>query len=500
MLKVRTTKTASGKTAVQVVFRQNHQTVIEKHIGTADNDNDLKNLIKLADQFIFEKNQITPLFPELWHKNTSGQGLVSIENIEVTSVSHLFAYELFSKIYELNGFNSLDSRLLKDLAIIRTIEPASKLRSLALLNKYFGFKYTPNIVYKNLKIIGKLKPEAERLAVEYARKYLGFDFSLVFYDVTTLYFEAFRDDELRRCGFSKDSKSNQPQILIALVVNEDGYPIACQMFEGNKFEGHTFIPTILKLKRTYNISNLTIVADAAMLSFDNIKELKSYGLSYIVGARIANLSSKLIKEISFTIDHRENIYFKTITNHGLLICDWSKKRAAKDKSDRTKQLKRAYKQIQEPSSFKKLKFIKEETKSKFILNQELIDKNEILEGIKGYYTNLQPDEVDEKLIIARYKELWQIEKSFRIAKSDLLARPIFHRKKENIEAHILIVFISLCLAKSIELKTNLSLKKIRETIWEIVDVEFHDKLTGKKFIKRTDIPSNEAQELLNQLN
>lgn len=500
MLKVRTTKTASGKTAVQVVFRQNHQTIIEKHIGTADNDDNLKNLIKLADQFIFEKNQITPLFPELWKESTRGQGLVSIENLKVTRVSHLFAYEFFSKIYELNGFNSLDSRLLKDLVIIRTIEPASKLKSLNLLNKYFGFKYTPNIVYKNLKIIRKLKPEAEAQAVEYAKKHLGFDFSLVFYDVTTLYFEAFHDDELRKCGFSKDSKSNQPQILIALVVNEDGYPIACQMFEGNKFEGHTFIPTVLKLKRTYNISNLTIVADAAMLSFDNIKELKSCGLSYIVGARIANLSSKLIKEISSTINHQEGVYFKTITDHGLLICDWSKKRAAKDKGDRTKQLKKAHRQIQEPSSFKKLKFIKEETKSKFILNQELIDQNEILEGIKGYYTNLQPGQVNEKLIIARYKELWQIEKSFRIAKSDLLARPIFHRKKENIEAHILIVFISLCLAKSVELKTNLSLKKIREVVWEIVDVELQDGLTGKKFVKRTDIDSSEVLKLLNQIN
>ena len=446
------------------------------------------------------KLQITPLFPELWNGSTLDQGLVSIENIEVTGVSYLFAYEFFSKVYQLNGFDDLDNKLLKDLVIIRTIEPASKLRSLTLLNKYFGFRYTPNIVYKNLKFIGELKPEAEAQAVEYARKHLGFDFSLVFYDVTTLYFEAFHDDELRKCGFSKDSKSNQPQILIALVVNEDGYPIACQIFEGNKFEGHTFIPTILKLKKVYNISNLTIVADAAMLSFDNIKELKSCGLSYIVGARIANLSSKLIKEVSSTINHRENVYFKTQTNHGLLICDWSKKRATKDKSDRTKQLKRAYQQIQESSSFKKLKFIKEETKSKFILNQELIDKNEILEGIKGYYTNLQVDGVDEKLVIARYKELWQIEKSFRIAKSDLLARPIFHRKKENIEAHILIVFISLCLAKSIELKTNLSLKKIKEAVWEIVDVEFQDKLTGKKFIKRTDINSNEVLKLLDQIN
>ena len=250
MLKVRTTKTASGKTAVQVVFRQNHQTIIAKHIGTADNNNDLKNLIKLADQFIFEKNQITPLFPELWNGSTLDQGLVSIENIEVTGVSHLFAYEFFSKVYQLNGFDDLDNKLLKDLVIIRTIEPASKLKSLTLLNKYFGFRYTPNIVYKNLKFIGELKPEAERIAVEYARKHLGFDFSLVFYDVTTLYFEAFHDDGFRKCGFSKDSKSNQPQILIALVVNEDGYPVACQTFEGNKFEGHTFIPTILKLKKT----------------------------------------------------------------------------------------------------------------------------------------------------------------------------------------------------------------------------------------------------------
>ena len=270
------------------------------------------------------------------------------------------------------------------------------------------------------------------------------------------------------------------------------YPVAYQTFAGNKFEGHTFIPTILKLKEKYKIIHLTIVADAAMLSEANIQELVNHGLNYIVGARMSNLPLSWIKEIADHLNCQEDTYWQKSTKRGFLICAYSAKRAAKDKSDRTKQLQKAAGQIAQPSSAKKLKFIKEETKAKLTLNQELIDKAESLEGIKGYYTNLDPQKVTEKLIIARYQELWQIEKSFRMAKSDLSARPIFHRKKENIEAHLLIIFISLCLAKSIELKTNLSLKRVKEMFLEVVDVELKDRLTEDKFLKRTKI----SQELL----
>jgi hypothetical protein len=192
--KVRTTKTASGKTAVQVVSREKHQTKIIKHLGSADSKENLSQLLKLANQYIFEKDNNLPLLPEAFGIDNQNRHLVVAEDLHFTSFYHHFAYEFLTAFYERNGFNKLENKLLRDLAIIRIIDPVSKLRSVDLINKYFGFSYTKNIVYKGLENLEKLKPLAEKMAVNYAQKYLNFDFSIVFYDVTTLYFETFDSD------------------------------------------------------------------------------------------------------------------------------------------------------------------------------------------------------------------------------------------------------------------------------------------------------------------
>jgi len=485
---VRTTKTGSGKTAVQVVSRQYHLTKIIKHVGSGETPREIAQLKILALQFIQEKQGLVSLFKEISKENESD--LVSISNLEILNYRHRFAYDFLLKFYHLNGFDKIKCEILKDLVMIRIVEPTSKRQSLSLLNEYFGKVYSESTFYKNVGKLSKFKEDAEKLAVAYAQKYLDFDFSIVFYDVTTLYFETFVDDEFRKCGFSKDSKSNQPQILIALVVNSDGYPIASNIFEGNKFEGHTIIPVVLALKKRHNIGSLTIVADAAMLSRANMDELNKNNLNYIVGARLSNLSQKLLKEISNKVKDKPGVFFKTKTEDnglGYLICDFSPLRALKDRSNRKKQLLKAQNQINNPAKYlKRSRFVKETTKSVFKLNEELITKVELLDGVKGYYTNLE--NINSKLVIDRYHELWKIEKAFRIAKSDLLARPIFHRKKESIEAHILIVFLALCVAKSIELKTGVSIRKIKEEIWKVLDIEMKDKLTGKTFIKQTKTP------------
>lgn len=485
MLRIRTTKTASNNIAVQVVFRKNQKTKIVKHIGSAKNKEELKTLAELAEQYIATKSGAMRLFPK-----DENHHLITIENLKFTNYYHNLAYEFLSYFYELNGFNKLNNSLLKDLSIIRIIEPTSKIKSIELIKEYFGIKYAKNTTYRGLRKFNLIKADIEKTAIQYAKNNLNFNFTVVFYDITTLYFETFKDDEIRKCGFSKDNKSNQPQILIALVVNNDGYPLAVDIFEGNKFEGHTIIPVMLKLKQKYNINHFTVVADAAMLSFNNIKELENNGLNYIVGARLSNLSLTLLKKISLSINKQEKVYFKTQTPHGILISDYSIKRASKDKSDRTKQIRKAEFQINNQTVTKRSRFIQETTKSIYELNKELIKKDELLDGLKGYYTNLKNTKTD--LIISRYKDLWHVEKAFRIAKSDLRARPIFHHKKEKIEAHILIVFVSLCLSKSIELLTGFSIKKVKNEVWKILDGEFKDTLTDKKFIKRVDFSQNET--------
>lgn len=511
MFRVRTTKTASGKTAVQVVTRHNQQTKVLKHIGTANNEKGLESLFKLADNYILTNNIMRPLLPEAFESNTSGSHLLSVDNLSFTQTYHTFTHEFLSSFYELNGFTDLSNNLLRDLSFMRIIEPTSKIRSADLFNKYFGQTYTENTLYKGLSQIRLLKEAAEKAAVSYAKAHLSFNFSLVFYDVTTLYFETFKEDGditneqgekiagLRKVGFGKERKPGQPLIVIGLVVNNDGYPIGVEMFSGKTFEGHTMLPVIKKLKERYNIKTLTIVADAAMLSIDNIKAIKDEHLSYIVGARTGSIPVKLLKAISGKLGKTVGKYISVQTNWGRLICDYSDKRAAKDRSDRKKQLAKAQYQLDYPDKVKRrTRFVTEETKATLKLNQELIDQDELREGIKGYYTNLKT--VSPKLIIQRYHDLWHVEKAFRITKSDLEARPIFHHKRESIEAHIVIVFVSLCLAKSIELKTGYSIRKVTDMIWDILDIEFVDTLTGKQFSKRMDTEGNPMVELLKKMN
>jgi len=507
----RTTKTGAKNTAVQVVRREHQQTIIVKHIGTAHNSNELQILQKRAETFILENSGINPLFPELFGKEKQ-QTIIEVEQIisrlEVVKTNHTFTHTFLSFFYDYLGFASFKSNLLRDLVIMRIVEPCSKLRSLELLKEYFSINYGRTNMHKKLSEMVKQKETLEKIAVLYAKNHLDFDFSIVFYDVTTLYFESFRQDrdEFRKPGFSKDNKANQPQIVIGLIVTKEGFPVSYDVFAGNTFEGKTFIPTITKFKNTYEIKNLTVVADAAMISYPNVQSLIANGLSYIVGGRMASLKKTEIEEVNQKLIGKEEslkklkkkdgLSTRIETDRGTLICDFSFKRYQKDKREMDKQIVKAKKLLEENEGTKRVKFIKnkDDEKTEQVLNTNLIEKTKQLLGIKGYYTNLT-DETD-KTIIDHYHSLWRVEKAFRIAKSDLEARPVFHHKKENVEAHILIVFLSLCISKVIELLTKYSIKKVRHMIWSVLDVELIYASTGKTFIKRTNITENPMVKFL----
>ena len=489
MLKVRTTKTNSGSTAVQVVSNTTNKVNVVKHIGSGRTVQEIDDLKKLGYQYInnliIQSGQISLLKEE--NPLMFLEELIS--NISIKDSFHTFAHEYLSCIYDINGFNSLGDNILKDLAIMRIIEPVSKEESIDLMREYFNIKYAYATLHRELQKIVDSKSDIESVAVEYARKNLNFDFSLVFYDVTNLYFESFKSDEFRKPGYNKDGKSQQPQVAIGLVVNKDGYPISIEIFEGNKFEGHTFIPVILNLKKKYNIKTLTVVADAAMLSFSNMQDLEDNGLSFIVGARLSKVDKELLQSITDKLNKKESKYIKTDTKYGTLICDYSIKRAQKDKSDRLKQIRKAEYHIQYPSKHRRPRFVKKMDKERFEINKELIEYDELKEGIKGYYTNL--DDISPQLIVSRYHDLWHVEKSFRIAKSDLKARPIYHRKQDMILSHILIVFVSLCMSKSLELQTGYSIKVIKKNIFRIMDIVLIDKPTNREFTKRQEFPDSE---------
>lgn len=493
MFSIRSVKTSSGAIAIQVIRYQYRKTIVLAHIGSAHSQKEIKLLKQAALDWIRQKTRQIDLFSK---KKPSVNKILLVDKAQYLGERYTFFSEIIFQLFNLFGFTQTEDVMLLHMVLIRILEPASKLRSIELLKEYFGISYSRSNLYRQMPQWTCLKDGIESKVVLVAKKHFGFNFKLVFYDVTTLYFESFTSDDLRKLGFSKDYKFNQPQILIGLLVTKDGFPVAYEVFEGNTFEGHTLLPAILRLKQKYEIDKLTIVADAAMLSLDNIQKLLDQKLYYIVGARLGNMNIGRIRKLSNKVNGKDGSTVRIKTDYGFLICDFSRKRYNKDKHDMDKQIKKAKAIIAQPSkSTKRYKFVKQ-SKNKLELNQSLIDKTNLLLGIKGYYTNLQ--DKDENIIKA-YRGLWQIEKSFRIAKSDLEIRPIYHWKQKAIKAHILLCFMALSIIKYMEIKTDVSSQKIIRLLKSVTDARILNKLTGEEVVMRSEI-SDEVKRIVKLMN
>ena len=289
MFSIRKVKTKSGAIAIQVVQYIGHSSKIAKHIGSGNDDVEVSILRQKAKEWIEKHTSQTSLFPE------QKQRILIVERGECIGVTHHFALQFFLCCINECRLSHLP-RLLLDLTIMRLIEPASKLRSIALLSHYFGIKYSQRI-YRNLPKLIEYKSEIEQCAYNIALEKFKEPFYFVLYDVTTLYFESFKSDELKIPGFSKDNKSQQPQIVIGLLVTQSGFPLSYQVFAGNTFEGKTMLPIVESFISSHKDAKPIIVADAAMLDEERLIELQQKKISYIVGARLANANLTLIKQI-----------------------------------------------------------------------------------------------------------------------------------------------------------------------------------------------------------
>jgi len=387
--------------------------------------------------------------------------------------------------------------LLNDLVIMRIFEPTSKLRSIELMETYFGIKHRRQRFYESASKWLVLKEKIEKKTIDFAKKQHGFDFSLLFYDVTTLYFETFTEDELRKNGFSKDNKSQQPQIVVALMVTPEGFPVSYKVFTGNTFEGHTLIPFIKSFIKKYEVEKFTVVADAAMISTDNVEALQSEKISYIVGARLGNIPSSLLTTIDTNLARIDGNILRLKTDNGYLICSFSKKHYNKDRYEMNKQIDRAKSMLSQPSKVKRIKYLKSGN-NKMLLNEKLIEKTTKLLGIKGYLTDIEEAVVDNATIISRYHDLYKVEQAFRISKNDLQTRPIFHFKKEPIQLHMLICFMALAVSKHIEITTTLSIRAFLTHCRKITDARLLNKITHKEIKMRTPV-SNHLQEIISKI-
>jgi hypothetical protein len=251
MFHIRTTRTGSGATAVQIVSYKSRKVVVAKHIGSTHKKEDICSLKETAKLWIEKETKQQTLF-----SNTSSNILFQQNQLEYHGFRYSLTYESLYKLCKRFRFHLSLNKLLIDLVIARIVEPQSKVQSLEFLKEFIGIEHKRRDLYRQLPKFLLAKNKIESNVITIAKKELSFDFSLLFYDVTTLYFESNESDELRRCGFSKDNKFNQPQIVLGLLVNTDGFPVGYQIFEGNKFvrmtpshevmplagEGHTLIP------------------------------------------------------------------------------------------------------------------------------------------------------------------------------------------------------------------------------------------------------------------
>ena len=494
---VRKLKHSNGKVYIQVVDKTSGRYKVLKSFGSAAEGSSLDALERKA---------------ELWIKSQTGlvefdfQDEVSLFTKVLSNItSHkLIGIELvLGKIFDETGFNQIEDELFRDLVLYRLVYPKSKLKTTEYLYRYSQKEYSEDEIYRYLdKLYDSQKETVQQISFEHTKSLFKGEINVVFYDVTTVYFEIDNEDELRKTGFSKEGKHQNPQIVLGLLVSKNGYPLAYDIFEGNKFEGHTMLPVIDSFKAKYNLKQPIIVADSGLLSHQNINELKEKKYEFILGARIKS-ETQAIKEkiLSLKLKDEESGIIKK--GDLKLIITYSDSRAKKDRYNRGKGLRNLEKRIRTGKLTKSNinnrgynKYLKLEGEIKVVVDKEKFENDAKWDGLKGYLTNAK---LSKNEILENYYHLWQIEKAFRVAKTDLKIRPVFHRKQKRIEAHICLTFVAYKVYKELERqlkekKSNLSPEKVIEIVQSIYQIEILTPET-KQIIQKTLLLTQEHKEL-----
>jgi transposase len=500
---IRKKRNASGSFTIQVIQKVNGRNKILKTIGSAIIQQEIENFVNLAKQEIDRLSGQPKLF--ISESDAAIEQAFSILNN--ASIRTLGPEIIFGKIYDSIGFDAIDESLFRHLVIARLAFPLSKLKTIDYLYRYQGTSLDIDAVYRFLdKLNDKLKPQAEQIAFAHTQKVLNNNISVVFYDMTTLYFEASDEDDLRKTGFSKDGKHQCPQIYIGLLVGLGGYAIGYDIFEGNTYEGHTLIPFIEKISQKFNLNKPVIIADAGLLSNDNIKALEGNGYEYILGARIKNETGIIKSQILSTnfVDGTTKSFSKTKNTR--LIVNYSDNRAQKDAYNRKRGLTRLENQVKRGKLTKANinnkgynRYLKLTGDVVIEIDYDKYNKDQVWDGLKGYVTNTKLNDND---VIENYKNLWHIEKAFRMSKTDLRIRPIYHRLRNRIEAHICISFTAYCIYKELERvlyaeKASISLKKAAELTHNMYQITYT--LPESKHTKSRLLNMDEEQAQLYQI-
>jgi transposase len=510
-IRVKTSPNSRGK-SVQIVqsIRKGERVTqkIIRHVGMAYDEDELEKLKLLAEsirmkleagaqQFLFKPEEIVKL-GESKKQYKDSDYLVNVKNLveeqRLISGIHDVYGKLFSnlgyqKVMARPGRNKMAVRIFTDIVLARIANPASKMASVDMLGEDFGVTIDLDKVYRMMdKLDTAALERLKKITYQNSLNLLDSKIEVIFYDVTTIYFESFSEDELKRNGFSKDHKHHQPQILLALMVTSDGLPVDYEIFAGDTYEGHTLIPALTKIRKKYHLDKIVLVADSALLSQENLAELEGEGLEYIVGARLKKVKNKLKDEILDPNNYKEITPGYQIAHFSdgnrKIVVSYSSKRALKDASDRKKAIAKLKKKLEQSRSPKQhlsnsgyRKYLKVEGRSTLLLDEEKIASESLWDGLHGVVTNAK---LSAEEILARYNDLWKVEAAFRVTKHDLQVRPVFHWKPRRIAAHMAICFTAYALVKHLEYRVRLcyrklSIEKIRQLLIRVQTSILFDK-------------------------
>ena len=448
-------------TRVRIIIKIGREVKRVEHIGVAHNEEELKMYLILAREKLKDERQgELKLFEE--EKQTEIRQLRTYSK---------YLFEVLSEIYDGLKFKEIKDEVFKCLTVARIIEPTSKVDSVRVLTG-LGIK-SPTEKEIRCSLERSIKNEYRIKLSKKCCEFAGItEATLLLYDVTTLHFEISKEDEYRKRGFSKERRL-EPQIIIGLLVDKNGFPLSINSFEGNKAETKTIVPVLKKFKEENKLKEITVVADAGMLSASNLELLEEEGYKFIVGSRMSKVPYE-IEEYRRKANERltDNQIFECLqkinknTKERRVVYQYRQKRAEKDLKTIDEQIKRAQLEIQHNKFSKKTRFIKI-TKMKKEIDEEKIKEARLKAGIKGYVTNLNSEECEGKIVIDAYHNLFEVEKSFRMTKSDLQARPVFHQTRDSIEAHLTVCFAALAISRYVQDKTKISIKKFVQRLKEL---------------------------------
>ena len=503
---VRKIQNRSGSVSVQIISKDSGRYRVFETIGTSKDAVEVEKLVAEAKDKINNPDNQIPMFSDLSETDLIIKNF--LENMTNRQILTIGPELIFGTLFDRIGFNIIKEKLFRHIVIARLVYPASKLKTVDYLYRYRGIQMEVDTVYRFLdKLRDKYKETVERVAYEYTKRTLN-GISVVFYDVTTLYFEAEDEDDLRKIGFSKDGKFQNPQIMLGLLVGQNGYPIGYNIFEGNTFEGHTLLPVLEGIQKKYGINKPTVIADAAMLSKKNLDNLAKEKYQFIIGGRIKNESDEvqqeILKQVKGLEDGRNFILKKS--DGTKLVVTYSDKRQRKDAHNRECGLLKLRQRVKGGKLTKESinnrgynKFLALKGKIEVEIDEEKVKEDQKWDGLKGYITNTR---LSPKSIVENYRHLWQIEKAFRISKTDLRIRPVYHYRRKRIEAHICIAFVAYTIYKELERilekhNAGFSPKRAAELTHNMYQLEYtlpHSKKKNKTLLKM-----DEEQKILYSL-